>query len=272
LVALDKLDKIGRDGVKKELSTRGVAEEAAERLLDFFAGLNALEHAADMAVEENGQSRQQALNVAILGRLVEFVGNNEIGARGIDELNSILELAAANGSGGQIKIDPSLARGLSYYTGAIIEINVKDLSGSLGGGGRYDRLVGMFLDQEVPACGFSLGMERIIVVMTEREMFPTELISSPADLMVTVWSDETVTDSISLATQLRREGLRVDLYPETDKLAKQFKYASARGIPFVIISGDDERARGEVSVKDLRSGQQQSIKRESLANFLRGSL
>jgi histidyl-tRNA synthetase len=108
--------------------------------------------------------------------------------------------------------------------------------------------------------------------MTEREMFPQALVSSPADLMVTVWSDETITESISLATQLRREGLRVDLYPEMDKLARQFKYAAARGIPFVVIAGDDERARGEVSVKDLRSGHQRSIRRESLASYLRESL
>jgi histidyl-tRNA synthetase len=140
LVALDKLDKIGRDGVQKELAARGVSEDAGNRLLDFFADLNSLEQAADIAVKENAQ--QQALNAAILGRLVEFVGNNEIGARGIDQLNLILELAESNRTSGLIKVDPSLARGLSYYTGAIIEINVKDLSGSLGGGGRYDSLVG----------------------------------------------------------------------------------------------------------------------------------
>src|SRR5207253_9047422 len=169
----------------------------------------------------------------------------------------------------RIKLDPTLARGLAYYTGAIIEINVADLAGSLGGGGRYDNLVGMFLGNDVPACGFSLGLERIIVVMSEREMFPAQLISSPADVMVTIWNEDSVSESIALATELRKNGLRIDLYPEADKLGKQFKYASARGIPFVAIVGDDERARGEVAIKDMRSGEQRSVKRLQVGNALR---
>ena len=161
----------------------------------------------------------------------------------IDELRSIIEFAEASNVSNRIKIDPALARGLSYYTGAIMEINVPDLAGSLGGGGRYDNLVGMFSGQDVPACGFSLGLERIIVVMTEREMFPAALVSAPADVMVTIWNEESINDSIALCTELRNAGLRVDLYPEADKLGKQFKYASSRGIPFVAIVGDDERER-----------------------------
>jgi len=98
------------------------------------------------------------MNAAILGRLVEFVGGNEAGARGIDELRAITNYSGASGISGRLRIDPSLARGLSYYTGAIFEIVVTDLTGSLGGGGRYDNLVGMFLGQDVPACGFSLGL------------------------------------------------------------------------------------------------------------------
>jgi histidyl-tRNA synthetase len=150
-----------------------------------------------------------------------------------------------------------------------MEINVKDLPGSLGGGGRYDNLVGMFLGEDVPACGFSLGLERIIVVMTEREMFPEAVVSSPADIMISIWNEESILESVALANQLRSEGLRVDLYPEADKLGKQFKYASARGIPFVAVVGDDERARGEVAIKDLRSGEQQSVKRELVTTELR---
>ena len=102
---------------------------------------------------------------------------------------------------------------------------MKDLPGSLGGGGRYDNLVGMFLGHDVPACGFSLGLERIIVVMTEREMFPAKLVNSPADVMVTIWNEESIAESIALA-QIAPAGLRVDLYPEADKIGKQFKYAS----------------------------------------------
>ncbi|HMG75452.1 MAG TPA: His/Gly/Thr/Pro-type tRNA ligase C-terminal domain-containing protein, partial [Pyrinomonadaceae bacterium] len=168
----------------------------------------------------------------------------------------------------RIKLDPALARGLSYYTGAIIEINVPDLAGSLGGGGRYDNLVGMFLGKDVPACGFSLGLERIIVVMSEREMFPAELVSSPADVMVTIWNEDSVGESLALATELRSAGLRVDLYPEADKMGKQFKYASARSIPFVAIVGDEERARGELAIKDMKTGEQRSVKRSEVASVL----
>src|SRR5260370_27172646 len=104
--------------------------------------------------------------------------------------------------------------------------------------------------------------------MSKREMFPAALISSPADVMVTIWNEDSVGESITLATDLRREGLRVDLYPEADKLAKQFKYAGSRGIPFVAIVGDDERARGEVAIKEMKSGEQRSVKREDVANAL----
>jgi histidyl-tRNA synthetase len=272
LVALDKLDKIGSDGVQKELSERGIVEAASQRLLSFFTELNTLDHAAEMAAGENAATKRAALNAAILGRLIEFVNSHEAGSRGLAELQTIIEYAGAAGIAARIAIDPTLARGLSYYTGSIIEINVPDLAGSLGGGGRYDNLVGMFLGQPVPACGFSLGLERIIVVMTEREMFPAELVSSPADVMVSIWSEESIADSVRLAEALRRGRLRVDLYPQADKLGKQFKYASGRGIPLVAVLGDDERARGEVAVKDMRTGEQQNLRRENVADAIRAAL
>jgi histidyl-tRNA synthetase len=272
LISLDKLDKIGRDGVEKEFGERGIDEIAGRNLLDFFAGLNSLDRAAEIAAAEDPTGKRAALNAAVMGRLVEFVGDDELGARGVDELRAIIKFAEAEGIGARIEIDPSLARGLSYYTGAIMEINVKDLPGSLGGGGRYDNLVGMFLGHDIPACGFSLGLERIIVVMTEREMFPAQLVSSPADVMVGIWNEESIGDSLALAQELRSVGLRVDVYPEADKLGKQFKYAASRGISFVAIVGDDERARDEVSLKHLSSGEQRTVKRESLATTIKGAL
>jgi histidyl-tRNA synthetase len=274
LVSLDKLDKIGSEGVEKEFADRGIDAESGRNLLNFFLELGSLDHAAEIAAGENTEQKRAALNSAILGRLVEFLQGNELGARGVDELRSIVKFAEASGIASKIEIDPSLARGLSYYTGAIMEINVKDLPGSLGGGGRYDNLVATFLSDSVPACGFSLGLERIIVVMTERQMFPPQLVSSPADVMVSIWNEETVADSISLAQELRNAGLhlRVDLYPEADKLGKQFKYASLRGIRFVTVIGDDERARGEVAIKDLRSGEQRNFKRGAIAEAIRDAL
>jgi histidyl-tRNA synthetase len=272
LTALDKLDKIGSEGVEKELTERGIAAAAGARLLGFFAGLGELEHAAQIAVDERAETEAVALNAATLGRLVEFVGDHETGAHGIDELRSIIDFAAASHAGARIKIDASLARGLSYYTGSIMEINVPDLAGSLGGGGRYDNLVGKFSGHDVPACGFSLGLERIIVVMTEREMFPSALVSTPADVMVTIWNEESINDSIALAAELRGAGLRVDLYPEADKLGKQFKYASGRGIPFVVVVGEEERARREVALKNLSTGEQQTLPGDRVAATVRESL
>jgi len=265
LISLDKLDKIGGEGVEAELVNRGVDAHAARRLLAFFMELNELDRAAEIAIGEDPPKKQQALNNAILGRIVEFVDDNEVGSSGVADVQTILDYAEASGIAGFIKIDPSLARGLSYYTGAIMEINVKDLGGSLGGGGRYDNLVGMFAGQEIPACGFSLGLERILVVMAEKGMFPANLGASPADVMVAVWNEESIGESIKLAQRLRAAGLRVDLYPEADKLGKQFKYASSREVRFVVVIGDEERTRDEVALKDLRSGEQSSFKREDVA-------
>jgi len=269
LIALDKMDKAGAEGVARELNVRGIIGGAAVKLMRFFEGLAGAEHAAGFADLGEPGAVRAAVNADALGRLVEFIGAHETGSRGVDELRQILRLARASGLEKRIKLDPTLARGLSYYTGAIIEISVADLGGSLGGGGRYDNLVGMFLGKDIPACGFSLGLERIIVVMTERGMFPAELASSPADAMVTIWNEQSFCESLALATELRGQGLRVDLYPEADKMGKQFKYASSRGVPFVAIIGDDERLRREVAIKDMRSGEQQSVKRDDLATVIR---
>ena len=230
LIALDKLDKIGPDGVAKELDARGIGGEASTALLEFF---------------------QPSVAESELDRLSGFVGDDAAGLAAVDNLRAIMALASATPAGGRIRIDPSLARGLSYYTGAIMEINVADLAGSLGGGGRYDNLVGMFLGQHIPACGFSLGLERILVVMGERGMFPPDLAVTPADVMVSVFDASDTVHAFRVATQLRDSGLRVLVYPDAEKMGKQIKYADARGIPFVAILGGDEIAAGTVTVKRL---------------------
>ena len=137
-----------------------------------------------------------------------------------------------------------------------MEANIPDLAGSLGGGGRYDNLVGMFLGQHVPACGFSLGLERILVVMGERGMFPASLATTPADVMVAVFDAKDTVHALRVAAMLRASGLRVMVYPDADKIGKQIKYADAQGIPYVAILGGDEIARGTVTVKNLKAQSQ----------------
>jgi histidyl-tRNA synthetase len=150
-----------------------------------------------------------------------------------------------------------------------MEINVPDLAGSLGGGGRYDGLIGMFGKEQIPACGFSLGLERILVVMDERGMFPPEIAeSTPADVMVTLWSEETVAESLRLAAELRSSGLRVTVYPEPDKLGKQIKYADSIKVPYVCVFGESELAEGKVTIKKMRSGEQATVARAEAASSI----
>lgn len=249
LVALDKWDKVGRDGVADELRGRGVAVASAEKLLGFF-------ELAALSTAPGGAARAR-----MLAAVEVFLGEHEAGRAAVANLREVCDIAESTAAGARLALDPSLARGLSYYTGAIMEIAVPDLPGSLGGGGRYDNLVGMFSGRAVPACGFSLGLERIIVVMTEREMFPASVRSAPVQVLVAQWNAEQRRDAVALAGELRAGGLLVDVYPDADKLGKQFKYAAERQIPIVAVVGDDERARGLVTVKDLRSGRQESVER-----------
>jgi len=174
-----------------------------------------------------------------------------------------MALAADTPAGGSLRLDLTLARGLSYYTGAIMEIAVPDLAGSLGGGGRYDNLVGMFLGQSIPACGFSLGLERILVVMGERGMFPPALATTPADVMMAVFDAKDLPHAMRVAALLRAAGLRVLVYPDADKIGKQIKYADSRKVPYVAILGSDEITAGTVTVKDLAGKTQQTYDQAS---------
>lgn len=264
LVVLDKLDKIGRDGVARELEDRGVHESAAMTLLELFA---TVAQAATTAERDPA-----GFNREVLARASGLVLGHEQGTNATIQLREILALAGDGGLGRRLRLDPSLARGLSYYTGAIFEMTVPDLAGSLAGGGRYDELVGMFLGINVPACGISLGLERILVVMAERGMFPASLPTTSADVMVTIWNADGAPDAVTLAAELRAGGLRVDVYPEADKIGKQFKYADSRGIRFVAIVGDEEAARGEVAVKNLATGEQTRVVRSAAAEHIKSQV
>jgi histidyl-tRNA synthetase len=248
LVALDKMDKAGAEGVRRDLAARGVEPAAGDRLLDLFT--------AGATVE----------------RLQAALGDRPVAQSALAEVRRIMDLAAATSARSHVKLDPSLARGLSYYTGAIMEVTVPDLAGSLGGGGRYDGLIGMFSGDDIPACGFSLGLERILVVMDERHMFPPDVDAPAADVLVTLFDDDGIADGLRLAADLREAGYRVDVYPEADKLGKQLKYAAAIGVSCVAIVGSDERAQGIVTIKDMRTGSQIQVPRANVASTLSTTL
>ncbi len=259
LVALDKLDKIGLEGVKAEYAARGLPAGAADTVLGVLGSV-----AVSSAVASDDSET--------LDRVAAFVEGHDGARAGIATMREVLALAARTPARGQLRVDLSLARGLSYYTGCIMEMTVPDLAGSLGGGGRYDNLVGMFLGQPVPAAGFSLGLERILVVMGERGMFPPHIAATAADVLVAQWNAGAAGDALALAHDLRAGGLRAEVYPDADKLGKQFKYAASTGVPLVVVEGDDERAAGELTVKDLRTGVQQRVPRTDVAGRLRALL
>jgi histidyl-tRNA synthetase len=254
LVAVDKLDKIGRAGVAGELVARGIPAEAAERLLVAY---EPVEGAATGDIRDRNTRR--------LSQAAGYVTGHAEGVAAVATLTEIADLCDATSARDHLLVDPSLARGLSYYTGAIMEIAVPDMAGSLGGGGRYDGLIGMFCGEDIPACGFSLGLERILVVMAERNMFPAAVQSASADVLVTLFDKEGIADALRQAAELRAAGVRVEVYPEADKLGKQFKHASNRGIRFVVVTGGDERATGNVTVKNMESGTQTLVPRGDLA-------
>jgi len=244
LVIIDKQDKIGRQGVFDQLQAKYGNKAAAECMSPI--------HATSLA---------DSL-LAVTGLPAGSPKEN---------LELILNLASSTAAATFLRLDTSLARGLSYYTGAIMEVNVEGI-GSLGGGGRYNNLIGTFLGRGIPACGFSLGLERIIVIMTERNMFPSEVVRGAVDVMVTLWNEETRADALALAAELRRADLRVDVYPEAEKLGKQFKYAATRAVPFVVVVGVDERAADNVSIKNLASSDQQTVPRAEAAGWIKRHL
>ena len=261
LVALDKLDKIGSDGVVDELTAAGVPASYAEETVFNFQRLQNI-----------AETHKQGLTSNVWNQLMlEAVGSEAgTGLFGLKSLQKIVELCESASCSDNVRLDFTLVRGLSYYTGTIMEINVPDLAGSLGGGGRYDGLIGMFGKEEIPACGFSLGLERILVVMEERGMFPPEIAESrAADVMFTIWNEDSIPASLKLAAELRSSGLRVTVYPDVDKLGKQFKYADSIGVPFVCVVGDDEIKAGKVKLKNMKTGEELTLSAGDIASKIK---
>lgn len=235
LVAIDKLDKIGADGVKNELAQAGLSPESIEVL----AGL----------VLEGGASLDDVE--------AAFEAASETGAEGVETLRTLFGLLdAAPIKAGTALFDVSLARGLSYYTGPIFEIRVEGLSGSMGGGGRYDGLIGMFRGNEIPAVGFSLGLERILVVMEDRGMLADT--STAPDLYVAMM-DNVMGSVLSFCRDAREAGLTVDAHPQKAKLGKQLGYAESLGTKWVAIIGKREAEAGKIALKNLETGEQETL-------------
>lgn len=272
LVSLDKLDKIGEDGVEAELIGKGVSEESIAALLSFIRKVKQTHGMFDGIKASKGdefsdQQLNKAFNDTTLQMMrVDVLENIGIGIKGIDDLEEIFQLLYNIGIS-TVRVNPSLARGLSYYTGAIFEVVLTngDFAGSIAGGGRYDGLIGMFGKEQIPAVGFSIGLERILFVMEERGMFPDDLTTNSADVMVTLWNEETAGESLKLANELRGQNLRVLVYPEADKLGKQFKYADSLNIPFICILGENELAENKVALKNLKTGEQETVARKDIA-------
>ncbi len=247
LVAIDKLDKVGREGVTKELLERGFSADVVERLWTVLAQPGNLD-----AVE------------AAIG---------EAAAVPATELRTLLaQVGALVGDGHRVVFDATLARGLGYYTGPVFEAVILGGGvGSVSGGGRYDGLVGMFSGRQVPAVGVSLGLERLLVVMEERGMLPGT--GTRTQVLVTRFSASTDPDSLRATAALRAAGIDTETWlGEAGSLGKQFKYAAARGIPLAVVLGPDEVAAGEAAIKDLRSGEQRKVPLVRLADEVRTTL
>lgn len=239
--SIDKLDKIGRDGVLADLQRNGVSDDSANEILDIVTMTGANDELLDFAA----------------GKLASIPQ----GAQAVQELRDLVDNIERLGvPKNMYMIDLALARGIDYYTGPVYEAQVEEPKvGSVAGGGRYDGLVGTFLGRDVPATGISLGIERILEVIQEFDLLPAR--KSVADAMM-VYVEETLADAAALARELRDEGIRVDQSIMTNKgIGSQLKYADRRGIPFAVILGADELARGEVSIKNLATGEQREVPR-----------
>ncbi|MFQ5640495.1 MAG: histidine--tRNA ligase [bacterium] len=248
LITIDKLDKIGFDGVKKELVRKGLSDDIIEKIFSIQ--------------KISGEPEQ------ILGELTSRFSDIDILVQGAVELKQIsqflheLEIPSSNWI-----IDLFLARGLGYYTGPIYESIVEEPKiGSLCGGGRYDNLIGMFLGRDIPATGVSFGIERIIDVMTQLDMFPEA--KTKTQVLVTLFDESTRGDCIRFTQQLRKAGVKTESFFKQAKMKKQFSYADKRGIPYVVIIGPDEAQEGKVTIKELATSKQVTLSSEQGLEYL----
>jgi|TARA_B110000503_G_scaffold46455_1_gene75793 histidyl-tRNA synthetase len=251
-VALDKLDKLGQEGVKNEMRTKGISDAAIDKLQPLF-GLS-------------GSAEQQ------LGQLRSLLSASEQGLKGIEELTFIVDAITALGlQSAKLSIDVTLARGLDYYTGAIFEVEAPSgvAMGSIGGGGRYDDLTGIFGLKGVSGVGVSFGLDRIYLVMDELGLFPVTVSVQPSVLFINFGPDEALY-ALKAIKSLRALGVASELYPDSAKMAKQMSYANKRNIPYAALAGSDEMTDQTFTLKNMVSGEQQVVGLKALTDIVKG--
>lgn len=238
-VAIDKIDKIGIEKVNAELAERGLSDQAVAALQPIL--------------QISGSLQER------LAQLAELLAGVEIGAKGVAELRQVCDLTMDLGLRAELDLDVSLARGLNYYTGTIIEVKALDVAiGSITGGGRYDNLTGIFGLPGVSGVGISFGADRIYDVLNTLDLYPAST-TGATRLMVTNFGQAEAAAGLKLVQQLRREGISAELYPDAAKLKKQMSYANALAIPYVAVLGESELADGTVTLKNMTTGEQQVV-------------
>ncbi|MDE7080532.1 MAG: histidine--tRNA ligase [Muribaculaceae bacterium] len=248
-VAIDKIDKVGLENVNKELLEKGLSQEAVARL--------------EPILTLTGTTEEK------LARLSEILAASEEGLKGIAELREVLDGVAALGGKAEVELDVSLARGLNYYTGTIIEVKAKDVAiGSITGGGRYDNLTGVFGMPGLSGVGISFGADRIYDVLNQLDLYPAEISAAVKVLFINFGEAEARMAEKCVAA-LRRAGISAQLYPDASKMKKQMNYANAEGVAYVAIIGEDELASGTVTLKNMATGEQQRLTPDGLVAALR---
>jgi len=249
-VAIDKLDKIGVDGVKEEMIRNGLPEAGVKKLLNLI----------NLTGDAEG----------VLNMLAGAMTGVEEAFRGIDEVRTVLK-SLPESTREKVKIDLTLARGLNYYTGAIIEVGHSEFPSSICGGGRYDDLTGMFGLSDMSGIGISLGADRIYDLMEAKNLFPSNLDAGTQVMFVNFGQAEAL-KSFELASEVRASTMSAEVYPDSAKMKKQMKYANDKGISFVCMIGAEELASGTVAVKSMGTGEQENISMDALSNFLKEKL
>lgn len=247
-VAIDKLDKIGLEGVNQELANAGIDADAIEKLQPIIS--------------------LQGTNEEKLKTIGEVLKDSEIGLKGVEEVSYILKVLKSVGLHHEIELDLTLARGLNYYTGAIFEVKALDVEiGSITGGGRYDNLTGIFGKPGLSGVGISFGADRIYDVLHALNLYPKETIGGTQLLFINFGDQETAY-CLPLVNEARRQGVCTELFPDAVKMKKQMSYANAHEIPYVALAGENEMKENKITLKDMRSGEQKLLSKDDLIPYL----